>query len=67
MWRYARRRDLQLLGDLLVGWDRAPAPGELPPDRDELVDRLDHVHRDADRRGLVGHAARDRLRIHHVA
>src|SRR4029450_3569793 len=34
---------------------------ELPLDADELVDRLDHVHGDADRPRLIGDRARDRL------
>src|SRR5262249_45617154 len=34
---------------------------ELPRGADELVDRLDHVHGDADGASLVGDGARDRL------
>src|SRR5712692_2060222 len=54
-------RDVHPLGDL---FGRRLAP-ELLHERaagaDQLVDRLDHVHRDPDRPGLVGNRARDRL------
>ena len=57
----ALRRDLHLERDLLVRRVALQLLGELAADADELVDRLDHVHRHADRAGLVGDAAGDRL------
>ena len=53
--------DLELLGDLLR--ERlAPEPlDELALDVHDLVELLDHVHRDADRARLVRDRARDRL------
>src|SRR5690606_14487960 len=54
-------RQLHLLGDLF----RRRLPSELLHEvtggTDELVDRLDHVHGDADRAGLIGDRARDGL------
>ena len=60
-------RDLDLLalghrlGDLLDRRLAAELLEELARDADQPVDRLDHVDRDADRPGLVGDRARDRL------
>src|SRR5574342_614837 len=54
-------RQLHLLGDLLR---RRLAPQllhQVTAGADELVDGLDHVHRDPDGAGLVGDGARDRL------
>ena len=54
-------RHLELLGDL-VGPRLAPEPlDELPLDVHDLVQLLDHVHRDPDRARLVGDRARHRL------
>ena len=55
------RRDLHPAADLLGGRLAAVLLHEAAADADELVDRLDHVHRDADRARLVGDRARDRL------
>src|SRR5262245_1040301 len=53
--------DLELLRDLLRQ-GLAPEPlDELPLDVDDLVELLDHVHRDPDRARLVRDRARDRL------
>src|SRR5438132_8548057 len=53
--------DVHLRRDLLRGGLAAELLHELPRGPDELVDRLDDVHGDADRAGLVGDGARDRL------
>src|SRR6059036_68068 len=53
--------DVHLRRDLLRGGLAAEFLDELARGPDELVDRLDHVHGDADRAGLVGDGARDRL------
>src|SRR5713101_5132104 len=53
--------DVHLRRDLLRGGLAAELLDELARGPDELVDRLDHVHGDADRAGLVGDGARDRL------
>src|SRR2546426_132513 len=53
--------DREVLPDLLQGGLTAELLDELARGPDELVDRLDHVHGDADRAGLVGDGARDRL------
>jgi hypothetical protein len=42
-------------------WARGPFPAASGGDAVELVDRLDHVHRDADGARLVGDRAGDRL------
>src|SRR6266508_2638371 len=54
-------RQLHLLGDLLRGWLAPELLHEVAARPDELVDRLDHVDRDADGPRLVGDRARDRL------
>src|SRR6266498_1996438 len=54
-------RQLHLLGDLLRGWLAPELLHEVAARPDELVDRLDHVDRDADRPRLVGDGAGDRL------
>ena len=54
-------RHLELLGDLLRPRLATEALHELTLDVDDLVELLDHVHRDADRARLVGDRARDRL------
>src|SRR5439155_214402 len=53
--------DREVLSDLLRGGLAAELLHELARGPDELVDRLDHVHGDADRARLVGDGARDRL------
>src|SRR3546814_19484316 len=53
--------DLQLLGQLLRGRLAADLVQHLPRGADQLVDGLDHVHRDADGPRLVGDRAGDRL------
>ena len=55
------RGDVHLLGQLLRGGLAAQVLEQLALDAAELVDDLDHVHRDADGAGLVGHRAGDRL------
>src|SRR5213592_2287160 len=58
---YLARRYLELDGDL-VGPRLATEPlDELALDVDDLVQLLDHVHRDPDRPRLVRDRARDRL------
>src|SRR5918992_1933368 len=54
-------RELHLAADLLGGGLAAQVLEELTLDADELVDRLDHVHRDADGAGLVGDGPGDGL------
>src|SRR5438093_3193393 len=56
-----RDRDVHPLGDLLRGRLAAQLLHQRPRRADQLVDRLDHVHRDADRPGLVGDGAGDGL------
>src|SRR5216684_2090107 len=53
--------EVHLRRDLLRGGLAAEFLDELARGPDELVDRLDHVHGDADRAGLVGDGARDRM------
>ena len=53
--------DIHTLGDLFAGGLAAQLLHQLPRGADELVDGLDHVHRNADRPGLVGDGARDGL------
>src|SRR5204863_9074033 len=55
------RRDEHALGDLFSGGLATEFLKEATRDADELVDRLDHVDRDADRPRLVGDGASDRL------
>src|SRR3954469_12693006 len=55
------RGDVHLLGQLLRGGLAPEVLEQLALDAAELVDDLDHVHRDADGAGLVGHGAGDRL------
>ncbi len=52
---------MDLVGDLLRGGFAAILLHELLLHAHELVDRLDHVHRDADGAGLVGDRAGDGL------
>jgi len=59
--REAVERDLERRRELLVGRVAAERLRELALRARHAVDRLDHVHRHADRAGLVGDAARDRL------
>jgi hypothetical protein len=54
-------RQLHLLGDLLGRGLAAELLHEVAAGADELVDRLDHVHRDADGARLVGDRAGDGL------
>src|SRR3954449_10938174 len=55
------RRALELVGDLLRRRLAAERLDELALDLHDLVELLDHVHRDADRAALVGDRAGDRL------
>src|SRR5450830_217128 len=55
------RRRAHLRGDLVRSGLAADVLQQLALHADELVDGLDHVHRDADRACLVGDGARDRL------
>ena len=52
---------VELLGQLLRGGLAAQVLEHLALHTRELVDDLDHVHRDTDGAGLVGHGAGDRL------
>src|SRR5690606_39672035 len=54
-------RHVELLGELLGRGLAAQVLQHLPLDARELVDDLDHVHRDADGACLVGHGPGDRL------
>src|SRR4051812_10970239 len=54
-------RDLHLAADLLRGRLAAVLLHQAPREAAELVDRLDHVHGDADGARLVGDGAGDRL------
>ena len=55
------RGHVELLGELLRSGLAAEVLQHLALDAGQLVDDLDHVHRDADGAGLVGHRAGDRL------
>src|SRR5450830_1235483 len=55
------RGHVELLSQLLGEGLATQRLEQVPLGSGELVDDLDHVHRDADGAGLVGHAARDRL------
>ena len=54
-------RNIHALGDLFGSGLAAKLLHQLPAGADLLVDRLDHVHRDADRARLVGDGAGDGL------
>src|SRR6476646_1879742 len=54
-------RKLHLLGDLFGRGLASVLLDEVTRGADQLVDRLDHVHGDADRARLVGDGPRDRL------
>src|SRR5437879_4963609 len=54
-------RHVHLGRDLFRGWLAAELLHELARGPNELVDGLDHVHRDADRAGLIGDRPGDRL------
>src|SRR5262245_12783720 len=56
-----RGRDVHLFGDLFRGRLAAQLLHERARGADQLVDRFDHVHRDADGAGLIGDGSRDRL------
>ena len=58
---HAFDRELNLVGDFIRRGFAAVFLHELLLHADELVDRFDHVHRDADRAGLVGDGAGDGL------
>src|SRR5215213_2114344 len=58
---YLFQRHRQFLGELLGGRLAADLVQHLARGAHQLVDRLDHVHRDADRARLVGDRARNRL------
>ena len=55
------RGDVHFLGQLLRSGLAAQILEQLTLDAAELVDHLDHVHRDADGAGLIGHRAGDGL------
>src|SRR5262249_34006242 len=54
-------RNVHLGGDLFRRRLATKLLHQLPRRADQLVDRVDQVHRNADRAGLVGDGARDRL------
>ena len=54
-------RNIHPLGDLFRGGLATKLLHKLPAGADQLVDRLDHVHRDADSAGLISNGARDGL------
>src|SRR5271154_5458631 len=56
-----RYRNIHTLGNLFRGWLAAKLLHELTAGADELVDGLDHVHRDTDGAGLVRDGAGDGL------
>src|ERR1700688_1453425 len=56
-----RHGNVHALGDFLGGRFAAELLHKLTAGADQLVDRLDHVHRDADGARLVGNGARDGL------
>src|SRR6185503_1276346 len=56
-----RHRDVHPLGDLFRGRLAPELLHQRARGANELVDRLNHVHRDADRARLVGNRAGDRL------
>src|SRR5262249_36183841 len=56
-----RRGDVHLLGDLFRGRLAAELLHQRARGAYQLVDRFDHVHRDADGAGLIGDGSRDRL------
>src|SRR5580704_3488676 len=56
-----RDRDIHAPGNFFRGRLAAKLLHQLTRSADELVDRLDHVHRDTDRAGLGGNGARDGL------
>src|SRR5205807_5895995 len=53
--------EIELSGELFVGWLTPDVLLEPPRDPRQLVDRLHHVHRDADGARLIGNRAGDRL------
>ncbi len=53
--------NVHALGDLFAGGLAAQLLNQLTRSADELVDGLDHVHRDADGAGLIGDGAGDGL------
>src|SRR5262249_48676669 len=55
------RRNVHLLGELFGGRLATQVLEQLALDATEFVDDLDHVYRDANGPGLVGHRAGDRL------
>ncbi len=58
---HLRDRNVHPLCDLFARRFAAEFLNEQTRGADELVDRLDHVNRDADRAGLIGDCTRDRL------
>src|SRR5262249_52337122 len=56
-----RRRDVHLLGDLFRGRFTAELLDQRARGADQLVDRFDHMHRDANGAGLIGDSSSDRL------
>ena len=53
--------DLHRGGDFFGGWLAAELLLQPARGADQAVDRLDHMHRNADRAGLIGDGAGDRL------
>ena len=56
-----RDRNVHPLGDLFRGWLATEFLHELTRSSNQLIDGLDHVHRNTDGAGLIGNRARDRL------
>src|SRR5579862_471501 len=56
-----RDRNVHALGDLFARWFASQFLHKLTRGADQLVDRFDHVYRDADRARLVGNRAGDGL------
>src|SRR5208283_1355648 len=56
-----RHRNVHALGDFFAGRLAPQLLHQLPRGADQLVDRLDHVHRDADRTRLVSNGTGNRL------
>src|SRR5258706_10625117 len=54
---YLRHRNVHALGDFFAGRFAAQFLHQLPRGADQLVDRFDHVYRDADRTRLVSNGA----------
>src|SRR5271166_2168403 len=58
---HLRHRNVHALGDFFAGRFASQLLHQLPRGADQLVDRLDHVHRDTNRTRLVGNGTSNRL------